>query len=201
MASLMDEFFPPLKTEPKVEPPPQQVLAPDAPKSNPPPLAQAPAAVVESAKAIAAAMEAARVRKDGKPGLEIEDKSTPAPEPQTEPQPAPVTPVVEAEPPKRKRGRPPGSPNKPPETPEVKEIVAVVVDRISIRHEVKLGKPNYSSAGVSAGMEGTVPPGGSLADAKAALSLQVRELLMSELKVYDKRLPAAAVNDEKAPPS
>lgn len=200
MASLMDEFFPPKPDAAPV----QQVLPPDAPKSNPPP---PPAEIVESAKAVAAAMEASRLRKDGQPGLMIDDSKNPtgdavAPKVEEKPAPAPEvsTPAREqtpatAEAPKRKRGRPAGSANKPPETPpEVTEKVVVSVDRISIHHSIKLGKPNYSSAGVDVGMEGTVPPGGSLADAKAALSLQVRELLMSELKVYDKRPPAEAVN-------
>jgi hypothetical protein len=186
MASLMDAFFP---TEVPAEL--AAVLPPDAPASNPPP----PLPVVEAGK------------------LKIDDSKNPtgdavAPQPSAVPSevvvPGPINPLGEVvptssttvpsggaatTPKKRGRGRPAGSQNLPKDLGVPKEDAAPVVqiDRVSIRLDVKVGKPGFSSVGASVEMGGLVAEGATLKAAKDAVSQQVRIALVEELARFEKK--------------
>lgn len=207
MASLLDAFktteptpevkisglaTPEVKAAPVVLAEPNQVLPSDAPKSNP-------------------EMELARVRKDGKPGLAIDDSKNPTGDtcaPKIEPVSTPgevapsdageprVTPAVETslpapEEPKKRGGRPKGSKNAPKEfdfppqvavVPTIPSLGPVTVNKIKIRHGAKVGLPNFSSALVEVEMEGTVNT--TTEEARGSLSLQVHDAMRKELEVY-----------------
>ncbi len=175
MASLFDAFAAPATKYPE---PVVSALPPDAPASNPALAADEPKVAL--------------------PKLVIDDSKNPTGDavapatPLPTPEPATVVPP-EGTP---KKGRKPGSKNKPHATdeeiaqmksvavvPSVPSLGPVTVNRIMIRHGVKIGKPNYSSATIEVEMEGTV--NGSLEAAKEALSLQVRGAMRKELEVYD----------------
>ena len=108
---------------------------------------------------------------------------------------------VETEP--KKRGRKPGSQNKPKNhasqeeiaqmqsaqfVPELPSIGPVTIHRISIRHGAKIGMPNFSSALVEVEAEGIV--NGDVEAAKESLSLQVKAMMVKELEVYKPKEPA-----------
>ncbi len=91
--------------------------------------------------------------------------------------------------PKKLPGRPPGARNKPKtENPALTQAAAVQVERITIRHSVRVAVPNSygSSNGVEVEATGFVT--GSVEDAKASLSLQVKNMMMTELEIYTKQI-------------
>lgn len=175
MASLLDAFAP--EEKPAPAPPaevvkfekPVAVLPPDAPASNP----------VEAAAKI----------------LKVDDSSLPTKaEVDAAKEPAPTTTPPLAEP--KKGGRPKGSPNKPKaaSAAEIAQMQSSVVvpsipsatfkiKRITIRHEAKVGLPNYSSAGASVECTAEVD-GANLEDVSEALSMSVKARMYKELETY-----------------
>lgn len=152
------------------------VLPVDAPPSNPP----SPASNGQAASSPPLPPQA------GVSGASAWEKGEPAPAVQV----ASETP---------KRGRKPGSKNKPkdfasPEeiaqmqsvvvVPTIPSLGPVTVRSISIRHDVKIGLPNYSSAGIAIEYGGTITEGASAEEARQSLSLLVRNAAVKELEVY-----------------
>ncbi len=92
---------------------------------------------------------------------------------------------------KPRRGRPPGAGNKPkpmeviipPYVPATPQSGPIQIERITLRHGAKIGRPNFSSATVEVEMTALVT--GGLEAAKEALSLQCRTVMVKELSIYD----------------
>ena len=162
MSSLLDAFKSVLPAAP-----PPSVLPTDAPKSDP--VAAKPLVIDDSENPTGDKVA---------PKVEVPAPKVEVPAPKIE----------------KKRGRPLGSSNKHASQEEIAQMqgVAVVpsigslgpikITKITIRHEAKIGLPNYSSAGACVEMEAEV-----LGDAEAAhksLSLQVKAAMVKELEVY-----------------
>ena len=205
MASLMDAFFPStpsaptemqLQTAAVLGVPVSEVMPPDAPASNPAAFSKV---VIDDSQNPAGDAVVVVTPPVVTPGVEV-------------PPSIPEQPGVTASPdPKRGRGRPKGTQNAPKdltvyrdpapiaittETPKA-STASVAVDRVTIRHEVKIGLPGYSSAGAQIELSGTLLPGASLADAKESLSMQVKQMMIKELNVYVKNPDLTPKEQEK----
>lgn len=87
------------------------------------------------------------------------------------------------------RGRPRGSQNKPKDIPSQASTGPVQVERITIRHAVRIAIPNSYGSSNGVEIEATGYVTGSVQEAKDSLSLQVRDMMAKELEIYTVKVP------------
>lgn len=188
MASLLDAFSSVLNN-PAAPPVPGlvKVLPPDAPISNP---VEASGKLAVDPSAHPTDAEIAAAKQTPPPTEQPANTSIPAPAGSVEPGPGVPSTTAEETIKKPRRGRPPGAKATADEIAQMQQTAVlpsmpgkVTINKITVRHEAKIGLPNFSSAGASVEMEASFT-GCSIEEARAQVSTNVKLAMIEELKTY-----------------